>query len=73
MEAGFVAGVEAIQAPGHYHPVQFCQWVFGAQPHHPVLGRALDLIVYRCAANLQITICVKCQVAPVSRSSVIVL
>ena len=68
-----MAGVEAIQAPGHYHPVQFCQWLFGAQPHHPVLGRVLDLVVYRCATKFQVTDLCRVAGSPMSRYSVIVL
>ena len=32
---------------GHYQPVQFCQWVFGAAPGHPILARAIDLVIFR--------------------------
>lgn len=45
----FVVGIEAAGWDHHYQPVQLCQWVFGAAAGHPILARAIDFVVYRCA------------------------
>ena len=31
-------------------PAQFCQWVLDAGAGHPILGRAIDFVVYRRGA-----------------------
>lgn len=46
-DVSLVVGIEAAGWEGHHQPVQLCQWVFGAAAGHQILGRAIDLVVYR--------------------------
>ncbi|KAK9810518.1 hypothetical protein WJX72_012061 [[Myrmecia] bisecta] len=43
--ARVLVGIEAINAPNCYQPVQFCQYTFAAAPGHPLFARVIDYIV----------------------------